>query len=318
MEIAGIGNALVDVIAYVDESFAPKLGFHNNTVVHLDRSRLDLVLEQLKDASVTAGGGASNAVRAAAYLGAKACFAGMVGEDEFGARYDEELRASGVEPLLSLSGAQTGVFCALIAPGGGRTLLVAPGAAQDLALEDPPQAIFRKGAIFFAECFLIGDRAFFMDCMRKAKEAGMTKVLDLSSRGIAAANREFLLAMLPDYCDILFANEDEFVALTDLPLREGIELFSQWNLEVVVKRGELGAVWAGGGQALSSPVRAVNPVDDTGAGDAFAGGFLYGRSLGLPAERCLRLGNRVAEEVLSVPGFGVDPERLRAVAALFC
>ena len=143
----------------------------------------------------------------------------------------------------------------------------------------------------------------------------MTLVLDLSSRGIAAANREFLLAMLPDYCDILFANEDEFVALTDLPLREGLELFSQWNMEVVLKRAELGAVWAGSGRILSSPVRALGPVDETGAGDAFAGAFLYGRSLGLPPERCLRLGNRIAGELLRVPGFGIDPEQLRASAS---
>jgi sugar/nucleoside kinase (ribokinase family) len=314
MEIVGIGNALMDVIAFVDEAYAPKLGFHNNAVVHFDRSRLDAILADLQDATVSPGGGVANTIRAAAYLGAKAAFAGMVGEDEFGARYEEELVSSGVESLLSHSGAGTGVYCALIRPDGGRTLLVAPGAALDIGLEPVRADLFRPGALLYLECFLLSDRTFFMDCLRRARAAGMRIAMDLASRVLTAANREFILDMLPKYCDLLFANEDEFIALSGLPLREGLELFSEWDIEIVVKRAEMGAVWAKGGRVVSSPVREMRPVDETGAGDAFAAGFLYGSSLGLPPERCLRMGNRVAEEILGVPGFGVDPERIRRAA----
>jgi sugar/nucleoside kinase (ribokinase family) len=318
MEIVGIGNALMDVIAFVDEAYTPMLGFHNNTVAHVDREALGAIVEGLPEAIVSAGGGAANVVRAAAYLGAEAAYAGMVGEDRFGAEYRAELEASGVEALLSLSDAKTGVYCALIRPEGGRTLLVSPAAALDLCLEPPRDALFRKGAVFFAECFLLRDRAFFVECLRRARDAGMEVAIDLSSRELTSQNRDFLLAVLPEFCDILFANEDEFVALADLPLREGIGLLagegSGSGFELVVKRAELGAVWAQAGRVVSSPVREMRPVDETGAGDAFAAGFLYGRSLGLPPERSLRLGNRVAEEVLGVPGFGVDPKRVRRAA----
>jgi sugar/nucleoside kinase (ribokinase family) len=314
MEIVGIGNALMDVIAFVDEAYAPKLGFHNNAVLHFERSRLDPILADLPDASVSPGGGVANTLRAAAYLGAKAAFAGMVGEDQFGARYEEELAASGVESLLSRSGAGTGVYCALIRPDGGRTLLVAPGAALDISLEPPREALFRPGALLYLECFLLSDRPFFMECLRRARAAGMEIAMDLASRALTAANREFILAILPDYCDVLLANEDEFIALVGMPLREGLEFFADWDIEIVVKRAEMGAVWSKGGRVFSSPVREMRPVDETGAGDAFAAGFLYGRSLGLAPERRLRLGNRVAEEILGVPGFGVDPERLRRAA----
>ena len=314
MEIVGIGNALMDVIAFVDEAYAPKLGYHNNTVAHIDSAELGAILGDLPDATVSAGGGAANAVRAAAYLGATAALAGMVGEDDFGARYTEELQASGVESLLSLSDADTGVYCALIRPEGGRTLLVSPSAALDLSLEPPRDDIFRSGAILFLESFLLRDRAFFMECLRRARSAGMETAIDLSSRDLTANNRDFILAMLPDYCDVLFANEDEFIALADLPLREGLALFGEGSMEIVVKRAEMGALWACNGRVVSSPVREMRPVDETGAGDAFAAGFLYGRSLGLAPERCLRLGNRVAEEILGVPGFGVDPDRVRRAA----
>jgi sugar/nucleoside kinase (ribokinase family) len=311
MEIVGVGNALMDVIAFVDEAYAPRLGFHNNSVAHIERSRLGSILADLPDATVSAGGGAANAARAASYLGARAAFAGMVGEDDLGSRFAEELVASGVESLLSFSDAETGVYCALIRPDGGRTLLVSPGAAVDLCLQPPSRALFRGGAILYIECFLLRDRPFFMECLRNARTAGMQIAIDLANRDTTAGNREFIIAMLPDYCDVLFADEDEFVALTELPLREGLELLGSWDIEIVVKRAELGAVWASRGSMASSPVREIRPVDPTGAGDTFAAGFLYGRSRGLSSERCLRLGNRAAEEALGVPGFGVDPERIR-------
>jgi sugar/nucleoside kinase (ribokinase family) len=301
-------------IAFVDEAYAPKLGFHNNAVVHFERPKLDAILAELPDASVSAGGGVANAMRAASYLGAAASFAGMVGEDDYGSMYEEELAAAGLKTFISRSGAATGIYCALIRPDGGRTLLVAPGAALDISLEPPSDALFLPGALLYLECFLLSDRAFFMDCLRRARASGMEIAMDLASRSLTAANREFILALLSDYCDVLFANEDEFVALSGLPLREGLELFADQDMEVLVKRAEMGAVWAKGGRLVDSPVREMRPVDETGAGDAFAAGFLYGRSLGLAPERSLRLGNRVAEEILGVPGFGVDPERVRRAA----
>jgi sugar/nucleoside kinase (ribokinase family) len=153
--------------------------------------------------------------------------------------------------------------------------------------------------------------------MRRARGAGMEIAVDLSSRELTARNRDFILAMLPEYFDIIFANEDEFVALSGLPLREGLELFADGDGEIIVKRAEMGAVWAHGGEIVSSPVREMRPVDETGAGDAFAAGFLFGRAEGLAPERSLRLGNRVAEELLGVPGFGVDPERIRRLSSDF-
>lgn len=311
MDIVGIGNALMDVIAFVDEDYAPMLGYHNNAVLHVDRRRLDGILSELPDPAVSAGGGVANAVRASAFLGATATFVGMVGDDPFGLRFEEELAASGVEPCLSRSCSGTGIYCALVRPDGGRTLLVAPGAAADIGFEPLKSSLFRPGALLYSEGYLLSDRAFFMDFLRRGREAGMTIALDLASRSLTAANRDFLLAALPEYCDILLANEDEFVALAGMPLREGLGLFGEWDIEIVVKRAEMGAVWARGGALVSSPVRELRPVDSTGAGDAFAAGFLYGRSLGLAPARCLRMGNRVAEEILGVPGFGVDPDRVR-------
>jgi sugar/nucleoside kinase (ribokinase family) len=316
MELVGIGNALMDVIAFVDEDLAPSLGFHNNAVVHMDRQRLGLIVEALGATVVSAGGGAANTMRIAALLGLGASFVGCVGEDDFGSRFREDIARSGVDCLLTLSGSPTGLYCALIRPDGGRTLLVSPGAALDISFAELPETTFRSGELLYLEGFLLGDHGFFLDCLSRAKAAGMKVALDLGSQSLVREQRDFLLELIPRSIDLVFANEDEFTALVDLPLREGLELLSDDDIEIVIKRAERGAVWACGGEIVDSPVRELWPVDETGAGDAFAAGFLAARDRELPPERCLRLGNRIAEEVLAVPGLGVDPARLGRALSL--
>ena len=173
MEIVGIGNALMDVIAFVDEEFAPSLGFHNNTTTHLDRPRLDSVLSLIPEPLMIAGGGAANTARVAALLGIKSTFLGSIGEDSLGERYRLDLKGDGVEVMARLSPRKTGVFLSLTRPDGGRTVLVAPGAALDISLEPPPAELFKKGALLYLEGFLLRDRGFFLSCLESARRADM-------------------------------------------------------------------------------------------------------------------------------------------------
>ncbi len=310
MEFVGIGNALMDVIAFVDEDFAPSLGFHNNSTTHLEHDVLAGLVGRLPLPAYSAGGGAANAARVAALLGLEACYYGAVGEDEHGRLYREELESAGVRARLVTSPHPTGLYCALVRPDGGRSLLVAPSAALDLVLSPPPPDLFGEGKLLYLEGFLLRDRAFFVSCLDLARDAGMPIALDLGSLALVRREREFLLASLEDYVDYLFANEDEFCALTTLPVAEGVELLADAGPALIVKLAERGALYAKGGLFIQSPVRVQRPVDETGAGDAFAAGFLAGLARGYPPERCLRLGNRIAEEALRVPGLAIDPARL--------
>ena len=196
MELVGVGNALMDLISFVDEAFAPSIGIHNNAVVHLQRGKLDSIIPLIPDCMSTAGGGAANTCKAAAFLGIKAAFAGCVGIDDLGAEYAAELAACGVEPILSTSAGATGVYCALIRPDGGRTLIVSPGAALDLSLTAPAEGIFRRGATLYIEAFLLHSRQFFIDCIHRAKNRSMEVAVDLGSQAVTTANREFLLGCI--------------------------------------------------------------------------------------------------------------------------
>jgi sugar/nucleoside kinase (ribokinase family) len=310
MEIVGIGNALMDVIAFVDDDFAPSLGFHNGTTVHMDPARLDRVLCHLPDRVHNAGGGAANTVRIASILGSKAHFVGAVGEDENGREYCRDLGAAGVHLHLAPSAEATGVFVSLVRPDGGRTVLVAAGAALDVSRDDPAETLFKPKAILYLEGFLLRNRSFFVSCIEGGRRAGMGIAIDLGSFSLVESERDFILEILTEYCDFLFANEDEFCSLAGLPLGEGLDLLADAGPALIVKRSERGALYVKGEVRRESPVRAIYPVDETGAGDAFAAAFLTALAGGLSPERCLRAGNRIAEEVIAVPGLAVDPGRL--------
>jgi sugar/nucleoside kinase (ribokinase family) len=126
-----------------------------------------------------------------------------------------------------------------------------------------------------------------------------------------AATRRFLLEAIPRCCDFVFANEDEFIALSGSSVAEGIGDLNLLECGFVVKLGSRGAAFTRRGETWESPVRAQVALDETGAGDAFAAGFLSGFARGLSPERCLRLGNRIAEEVIAVPGLRVEGKQLQ-------
>ncbi len=317
MEIVGIGNALMDVIAFVDDDFAPSLGYHNGATVHMEAAKLAAVLDCLPGYVWNAGGGAANTLRVASMLGATTHFCGAVGDDRQGQDYQRDLGESGVHLILSPSPEPTGFFVSLVRPDSGRTILVAPGAALDICRSAPQPGVFHHGSILYLEGFLLKSRPFFVACLEGARQAGMKIALDLGSFSLVESERDFILEILTDYCDWLFANEDEFCSLAGLPLGEGLDLLGDSGPALVVKRSERGAIYVKGGLCLESPVRAICPVDETGAGDAFAAAFLTALDKGYSPERCLRMGNRIAEEILSVPGLAIDPARLvKALASV--
>lgn len=316
MEIVGVGNALMDIIAFVHDEFAPSIGFHNNTTTHLDSARIEAVMDQLPETPlISAGGGAANTTRVASMLGIKSTFVGSVGGDRLGGLYRADLALAGVSLKLVSSSRPTGVFLSMTRSDGGRTILVSPGAALDISQSSPPPDIFRRGSILYLEGFLLRDREYFMACLDGARLAGMEIAVDLASYGLVSVERGFLLEVLPEYASYIFANEDEFCALTELPAEEGLDFLADSGPAFIIKVGERGAVYAQGENRFESPVRAQLPLDETGAGDAFAAGFLAGLARGLPPERCLRAGNRVAEEVIQVPGLCVDSDRIKQAFA---
>ena len=314
IRLVAIGNALMDLFAFVDAEVPASMGFRVNATSHLESSKLDALISRLSGATLAAAGGAANTARAAVLLGMEAAFVGTVGDDEMGLRYESDLASSGVETIMTRASLPTGLFCALIHPDGRRTILVAPGAAPAVGVA---RGDFerRSGDILYIDGFALAGGGLLEEEGAKARASGMRVAIDLGSRTLVEAHRSALLAAIPRYCDFVFANEDEFKSLAGSSVEEGCKTFADFGCSFIVKRGERGAIHCSQGLVVESPVRAQVPFEETGAGDAFAAGFLVGIARGFSPERCLRLGNRLAEEAIAVPGLGIDRARIGQVLA---
>jgi len=315
MKLACTGNALMDVVAFVDAGLPASLGLVPGSTEHADPGRIERVLAALEDPFSTAGGGAANTARVFVALGGRAAFAGSVGGDGQGRAFARDLGAAGVELELQECGRPTGVFCALIDRDGRRSVIVDPGAASALSPDLIPDSFFDPGAVLYADGYLATVPGRLEAVVERARAAGMKVALDLGGHRLATANADLFRDLVARHCDWTFMNEDEFAAFSGLGMEAGLErLSAEARGTLVVKRAEEGAACWVDGRLVESPVRSIRALDDTGAGDAFAAGFLLAALSGAPVERCLRLGNRVAEHAIQVPGMALDRERLRRAA----
>lgn len=317
MRLACAGNALYDIIAFTDTDFTSSMGVHRGSTSHVEPGELEALLAELRYPSGGAGGGAANTARVFTSLGFDAAFAGAIGKDERGARYRADMMSSGVKGYLQEKDAPTGVFCAMIEPDGTRTIVVSPGAAPRLDAEAVPDAFFARNSTLYLDGFLAAAPDAVTVLVRRAEAAGMKIALDVAGARIAAGKRDFFVDLIRRHCSWSFMNEDEFTALSGSGVDDSLKEFSEAAAPgvVVVKRAEVGAVSVSDGSVLESHVRPIQAVDPTGAGDAFAAGFLSAALSGAPLAKCLRLGNRIAEQSIQVPGMLIDGVRLRHAAA---
>lgn len=310
MELVGIGNALLDVISFVDSDYPPFLGVHNQTTNHVPYDRMEDLLLAVTDPVFIAGGGAANTVRVASMLGLKSRFVGAVGRDKFAVLFRRDMEETEADFLAVEKVQPTGIFLALVGEDGSRAIVVSPGAAAELTIQEIPDEAFVPGAVLYVDGFIAARRELFIHILERGRSAGMRLAVDAASFSLASRNAGFFLDAFEEYCEWVFVNEDELHALTGLPLEEALSIFTASRFELIVKRAERGAIWTYGDRRIDSPVRAITPMDETGAGDAFAAGFLAAVLEGCPPAICLRMGNRVAEEVIQVPGCRLDPNRI--------
>ncbi len=295
--IVAIGMVLLDGIGAATESAAEWLG-DLPIPAHVDAKRMAELRERLSRAPASvdwrAGGGVSNLARAAGAIGLPVEVWGCVGDDADGASIAASLRRSGAFPRLIDSRMPTGVFCSLACPGGTRRIVVSPGAAPDIAHASFPDDAFHRGWALYLDGLLAAEPDSMDSLAARARSEGMLVAMDLSTPGNVAARRETLLRFAARRCDLIFANEAEFAAAF-----EGGGPDPADETAWVLKRGERGAALLRHGTLIEEePRERLSPRDDTGAGDAFAAGYLGAALEGLDGRESLRRGNATAAAAL--------------------
>lgn len=307
-KIIGLGNALVDVLAVLeDDSTLEKTGLQKGCMTLIDEGKFQEIssyFSHLKTYRST-GGTAGNAIRALAYLGAETGFIGKVSKDAYGTFFRESLECRGTDAHLLLSATRpTGVASTFISPDGERTFGTYLGAAATLKAEDLSLEMFKGYAYLFVEGYLVQDHDMMLRAAVLAKEAGLQVCMDLSSRNIVEEDLEFFTSLVNKYVDVVFANEEEAKAFTGKKTpEEALDAIARMCSVAVVKVGARGSLIRKGTEVVkvdAIPVERV--VDTTGAGDYFAAGFLYGLTGGYSLQRCGQIGSILSEHVIQVVG----------------
>ncbi len=282
IELAGVGNPIVDLVAAVPDAFLRNVRGEKGGMVLVDDEEMAQIVSLL-DATppLSTGGSAANATFNAARLGLRTTFIGKVGNDGLARAFVDRFRDVGVDVSRFKHGAVANARClALVTPDAQRTMRTSLGAAMTLRPAEISAQDFRGVRHAHIEGYLVFNHALCEAVLTAAREAGCTISLDLSSFEVVNGSRDWMFKQFGHGIDVVFANEDEIRAL--YPGRgsdyEALarELASR-DVIAAVKMGRDGAWIAEGDQIHRIQAIALDDVVDTnGAGDAWAAGFLYG------------------------------------------
>ena len=320
LDILGIGNAIVDVLAPTDEAFLAARGLPKGGMQLIDTTQAEALYAAMPAGMESSGGSAANTCAVAAALGAKVGFLGKVAADQLGQVFAQDIQAAGVHfPTAPLTeGAPTARCLILVTPDGQRTMNTFLGACVTFGPEDVDPAEVARAKVVYLEGYLFDPpaaQAAFRAAAKAAHAAGRKVALTLSDPFCVGRHRNAFRAFVTEECDILFANEAEILALYETDDFEAAVSRVAQDVEIAaLTRSEHGSVILSGGARHVVAAQPTQVVDTTGAGDAYAAGFLAAWTRGLPLAEAGRWGSIAAAEVIS--HYGARPQSdLKALVA---
>jgi sugar/nucleoside kinase (ribokinase family) len=319
-DVAGLGNAIVDVIAAVDDRFLLTHRIAKGAMTLIDEYRAMELHKALADARQAlsfmhevAGGSCANTMAGLASLGSLGVYVGKVHDDRLGDVFTRSMKGLGVTFTTrpGVMGAPTASSMIAVTPDGQRSMNTHLGACRELVPDDVDEEQIAAAKVIYVEGYLWDEenaKQASRKAMRAAKKAGGQVALTLSDPFCVGRFREEFLDLMHNQLDIVFANEEEAKALfEEQDFSRVVDHVRRWGGICALTRSAKGCVIVKGDEIHEIPAAPVaEVVDTTGAGDQFAAGFLYGLTREMPLGVCGRLGVMAAAEVIS--HYGARPE----------
>jgi sugar/nucleoside kinase (ribokinase family) len=313
-DVCAIGNALVDVIADASDDFLNAHKIAKGAMTLIDAERAGMLYDIIGPAIEMSGGSAANTVAGVAGLGGHPAYMGKVKADQLGSIFRHDLHAQSVHFATPASndGAPTGRCLILVTPDAQRSMNTYLGAAVEFGPGDIQADIIKNSQITYLEGYLF-DRPEAQNAFRLAakivRETKRKLALTLSDVFCVNRHRAEFLELVKNDVDILFANENELMALYETIDLDAAIAAAREHCEIAVTtRSEKGAVIATAKETLKTPAAPVaKVVDSTGAGDLYAAGFLFGLTQGKLLSEAARIGAIAAAEVIS--HYGPRPQK---------
>ncbi len=306
MKILGIGNAIVDVICKVDNSFIEKNNLTKSTMkLFFDQNEFKKLIINLKIEKTVSGGSVANSIVGISQLGDKAGFIGKISDDEFGSKYEEGLKKENVKYFYSKKKEElpTGTCLILVTPDSERTMCTFLGTAGKINENDVSSDAIKESEIIFLEGYL-WDEGEPKKAFDKAINCANKVAMSLSDLFCVDRHKPHFLNLVRNKLDITFANEQEITSLIEAKdFSEVINFSKQLNKLLVITRGEKGAIAIKGEEVVESGIKKdLKILDLTGAGDLFAAGYLHGYINKLPIKDCLEKGTEMSSRVIQQIG----------------
>ncbi|UTW51779.1 adenosine kinase [bacterium SCSIO 12827] len=312
-DVAGIGNAIVDVLTQTDDAFLEREGLAKGAMTLVDEAQAAAVYDKAGPAMECSGGSAANTIAVMARLGAKCAFMGKVKDDAFGRIFGHDIRSLGVhfDTAAATDGPATANCLVLVTPDAQRTMLTYLGASIHLKPADVDLDVIKDARVTYLEGYLWDPedaKQAFRTAAAAARDAGREVALSLSDPFCVDRHRADFLDLIEGHVDILFANEAEILSLYQVDdFDAAVDKVKGHCKIAALTRSEKGSVVVSGDDVTAVAATPVDKViDTTGAGDAYAAGFLYGYTRDEDLAVCARMGGVAAAEVIAQ--IGARPE----------
>ena len=306
MKILGIGNAIVDVICKVDDSFIEQNNLTKSTMkLFFDENEFKSLLKNLKVEKTVSGGSVANSIVGISQLGNKVGFIGKISDDQFGGNYEEGLKKEKVEFIYSKKKEElpTGTCLILVTPDSERTMCTFLGTAGKINENDVSSDAIKQSDLILLEGYL-WDEGEPKKAFEKAIESANKVAMSLSDQFCVDRHKPHFLELVKNKLDITFANEQEIMSLIDAKSFDEVINFSKSLGKIIVlTRGEKGAVAINGDEIVECGIKeGLKIVDLTGAGDLFAAGFLHGHVNKMSLKESLDKGTEMSSKVIQQIG----------------
>lgn len=313
LDVVCIGNAIVDVLASVDDAFLTANGLDKGIMTLIDQNQAEAIYAKMGPAKEISGGSAANTAAGLAALGGKGAYIGRVRDDQLGQIFRHDIRSGGVQfdTAAATQGESTARCFVLVTPDAQRTMMTYLGACTELDRGDVDPDLIAQAKVTYLEGYLWDPpkaKEAIADAAEIAHANGRKVALSLSDPFCVERHRDTFLELIAERVDILFANEVEIMSLFQAEtFEEAASRVSAFVEVAALTRSAAGSVIVAGGEKITvaaEPVARV--VDTTGAGDMYAAGFLYGFTQGRSMSECARFGGICAAEIIS--HMGARPE----------
>jgi len=319
VQLLGISNAIVDVLAHVDEAFLQKIGVPRGSMTLIDEARAHEIYDMMGPATEMSGGSVANTVAGFAILGGSASYIGRVKDDQLGEIFVHDMRSLGVDVRTApaTDGLPTARSHILIDPDGQRTMNTYLGACTELGVADVTEDTVGAPKVILVEGYVWDipeGPALAAEAIRIAKQNGSTVALSLSDSYCVERHRDAFAKVVRDDVNMVFADDDEVMALYEVGKFEDVlsAIDGSDNL-FVMTRSEKGSVIIEGDTKIVQEAKPIEQlIDTTGAGDAYAAAFLYGWANGKALDECACLGTHVATSVIQQVGARIDTNVLES------